>query len=212
MMTFGSKTLIRESEWMRVFKIQNENTYVYESKFLVDKFHVSPSVIRDRWRELTLDERVEFASAFSAQPPRDDDDQQILEFLMDAGPEGVWRAIAKLLPSHPQPDRALKFLLERIRQASGPRANYYQALELLHRSEPVQTLRRQYDEYRTQMAGKVAEGQALEFWTEYLQCSKSLWGLTHDPIYRIALKDGLTAAPPELRSFIALLLRDVEGT
>ena len=211
MMTIGHKTLVRESEWMRVFKIQNEETYVYESKFLADNLHVPALMIRTKWQELTLGERVEFASAFSSQPPRDDDDQQILEFLMDVGPEDVWRIIAKLMPSHPHQDRALQFLLVRLQQASGPRANYYQALELLQRPEAVLPLRRQYEEYRKLHADKTAEGENFDHWIDYLQCSKSLWALTHDPVCRIALNDGLKTVPPELRSFVTLLLRDVEA-
>jgi hypothetical protein len=212
MMTLGTRTLVRESEWMRVFKVQNEKTYVYESKFLVDDLHIPLPTIRTKWPELTLDERVEFASAFGSQPPRDNEDQQILDFLMEVGPEDVWRAIAKLLPSHPDREYALQFLLERTQQASGPRANYYQALELLRRPESVPMLRRQYDEYQKLVAGKAVEGDQLDVWIDYLQCSKSLWSLTHDPAYRITLKNGLETGPLELRSFVTLLLLEVEDT
>ena len=212
MMTFGARKLVRESEWMRVFEIQNEKTYFYESKFLIDDLHVSPVTVRSRWPEFTLDEKVEFASAFGSQPPRDNDDQQVLEFLMDAGPEEVWRAISKLLPFHRLRARALEFLLVRVRQASGARANYYQALESLQGSEAVSMLRQQYEEYRDLVARKAPQSEQFDVWIDYLHCSKALWTLTQDPTYRAALKDGLTTAPPELRSSIAHLLREVEAS
>jgi hypothetical protein len=209
-MTFGTKTLVRESDWMRVFKV-GEETYLYESKFLVDDLRVSPHAIRDRWPSLSLDEKAEFASAFGSQPPRDNDDQQILEFLMGAGPKEVWRGIATLVPFHANSDRALDFLLEKADQeAPGMRANYYQAFELLRKTEAVTLLRKQYDDYRNLIANRSTRRDQLDVWIDYLQCSKTLWALTHDSIFLTALKEAEASAPAEIRPSLEFLLGEAE--
>jgi len=210
MMISGPKTLVRESEWMRVFKFHDQETYLFESKFLVDDLRVPPLTVRSRWPNFTPDEKIEFASAFSSQPPRDDDDQKILEFLMDVGPEEVWRTIAKLLPFHPLHDRALEFLLERTEKTAKLRANYYQALESLRGPEAVPALRQHYNQYLNLIAGKDAQNQQLDIWIDYLQCAKTLLILTRDLMFESALEEAKITAPAELRSSAASLLEEAK--
>lgn len=210
MTTVNDKTLLRESEWMRVFKARDEKTYIYESKFLMDGLHVSASTIRSRWPNLSSDEKIEFASAFSCQPPRHKDDQDILEFLMEVGPEDVWRAIARLLPFYPDHDRALEFVLGRVRQASEPRANYYQAIESLHGESAISLLRQRCQEYRKAFTKKSEGSNQVDLWIDYLQCCKTLWSLTRDSMFLSALKEAQTTAPPEVRPCASRLLREIE--
>ena len=209
-MGFHYRKLVRESEWVRVYELTDPKRFLLESKFLVDNLQVSPSAIREKWSDLSENAKVEFASAFSSQPPRHADDQQILQFLMEVGPEEVWRSIAIVSAFHPSVDYALQFLLERIRQAPARRANYYQGLELLHRAEAIPLLRQRFDEYRNMVAAKHDHADEPSFWVDYLQCTKTLWTLTRDATFLAALKQGQTTAPPELRSLAGLLLREVE--
>jgi hypothetical protein len=209
-MPFENKKLVRESDWMRVYEISDPKGYLFESKFLIDNLQVSPSTIKERWLHLSEGEKIEFASAFSSQPPRHADDQQILDFLMGVGPEEVWRAIANLLPFCPDRDRALEFLVDRVRQAPERRANYYQTIELLRGESAILLLRQRYDEYRKLLTKKSQGSDQFDVWMDYLQCSKTLWTLTQDPTFLSALKEGQTTAPPELRPSAARLLREVE--
>lgn len=195
---------------MRVFKLENEQTYTYESKFLIDNLQVSPLTVKTRWPGFSSSEKLEFASAFSSQPPRHNDDQEILQFLMEVGPEEVWRTIAVLLPFSPRRDRALEFLLDRVLHAPEPRANYYQAIESLRPEAAIPILRQRYEEYRKLLARKSERSDEVPHWIDYLQCSKTLLTLTQDPTFVAALKEGLTAARAEVRSSAALLLREVE--
>lgn len=86
-MSPAARKVIRESEWMRVFKVENKKTYIYESKFLIDDLRVPVLAIEKKWPVIPLSEKVEFSLAFSSQPPRDEEDHAILQFLMSAGPE-----------------------------------------------------------------------------------------------------------------------------
>lgn len=210
MMTFEKRTLVRESEWMRVFKLQDQNTYLYESKFLVDNLHVSAAAIEKRWQDLSADQRIEFASAFSCQPPRDDDDRRILEFLMGMGPEEVWAAIAKLMPFYPDRTRALRFLSKRAEDAVECRANYYQAIESIRGEPTVSLLRGHWYQYQSALMGEAREPSRPDLWIDYLQCSKTLWTLTRDAVFLSALKEAQTTAPVAFRPLAAKLLREAE--
>jgi hypothetical protein len=79
-MAIQEKKIVRESDWMRIYEFADKRGHLFESKFLVDNVHVSPSSVRMKWENFSEAERVEFASAFSAQPPRNSDDQEILHF------------------------------------------------------------------------------------------------------------------------------------
>jgi hypothetical protein len=210
-MTNGIKELCRESEWMRVFKIAGKEEYVYESKFLVDGLHVPPSAIKSRWAALSLEEKVEFSTAFGSQPPRDDSDQTILQFLMESGPEEVWRNIAILMLFHPRPSEALAFLIERIEKGKGAKANYYQAVELLRGLRAVPALRQDFDEYQRMLSSSLEKASA-SIWSEYLQCAKSLFSLTKDEFFLDALRHSKQASPSELDSYLTHLLEEAERT
>lgn len=200
------RELIRESEWMRVFK-QNESTYVYESKFLVDDLDTSASYLKSRWPSLTRDEKIEFASAFSCRPPRSESDQEVITFLIEVGPEEVWRAIARILPFYERRGRAEEFAIERIRQSLGPCANYYQALESLRTLPAVPLLEDRYQQYRKSIHEKAANN--AEVWTDYLQCCKTLWTLTRRGEFLSALRDAEKRAPAELRPGIVNDLKQI---
>jgi hypothetical protein len=208
-MSFDTKKLVRESDWMRIFKFENEETYIYESKFLVDDLRVSPLAIKKQWPGLSPSEKQEFSTAFGSQPPRDNDDQNILQFLMEVGPEEVWRNIAVLLPFHTRPDVALAFLIDKVQHGSSSRADYYQAIELLRGMEAVPILRRHFDEYRSLLFPKV-EGDNVDLWINYLQCGKTLFNLTQDLTYLSELKRAQRSASLELQAHALRIVHEAE--
>lgn len=205
----ADKKLIRESEWMRVFKIENEEKYLYESKFLIDNLRLPVSVIKDRWPSFSRHDKEEFATAFSTQPPRDDNDRAILQYLMETGPQEVWRNIAVLVPFHPNRSDALTFLIDKVQQDDS-RANYYQAIESLRGTQAEPALRQHFDGYRSLLGPQSSSDDDVRIWADYLQCTKTLFVLTHNPIFLSALKKGRADAPAELQTYAANILREAE--
>lgn len=204
----SAKKLIRESEWIRVFKLGTQEKYLYESKFLMDDLHISPTVLRERWRSFSQDEKAEFSISFSSQPPRDAEDVEILRFLMESGPKEVWRNVAILLPFHPRPDEARAFLGRCLDEDSGSRTNYYQAIALLNATEAIPKLRHQYEEYQTKLLSNPSQNG--EFWSDYIQCMHVIWTLTNDPTLFAAMNDCVSKAPRELQGYIRNLLRQTD--
>lgn len=203
---FGHRKLIRESKWMRVFQHADNDTEIYESKFLVDDLQISASEVRKIWPVLPLADKVEFALAFGCHTLREGEDKEILEFLMAVGPDEVWTSIAIIAASHPQPNIALEFLLQRIRQCREGCANYFQAIELLRREEAIPLLRERYNEYQRALARRPQEMAGDGPWIDYLQCAKALWTLTHDSTF----VDDLKKAPAQFDSYAAYLLREID--
>jgi hypothetical protein len=210
MNTLHGRTLIRESQWMRIFKLSDGKTIVYESKFLLDDLRIRSAQIESIWKELLLDQQVEFASAFSCQPPRDENDRRILDFLMEVGSEEVCRTIARLLPFLEDRDRAIRFLIAKAEQVEERRANYYQSLERLGGETAIPLLRKHHEQYGKLLDRKSAKGRDSDVWLDYLQCSKALWTLTRDRKYLAVLQDAEKNAPTELLPIAGKLRREVD--
>ena len=123
-----AKELIEETEWMRVYRT-GPKTLLYRSKFLTDGLEVSADSVKTRWHTWRPAEQLDFANAFILKPTLTTEDQEILTFLMEAGSELVWGAIACLLPRYSDREHAFSFLLEQVAVGGTGAANYYQALE-----------------------------------------------------------------------------------
>src|SRR5260370_12867727 len=100
------------------------------SKFSRKEFTVDFTYIESRWASWTQEERVRFAAAFARSPKNimDDNRRRIITFLMERGDPPIWRKIALFVAKHIERDRAVGFLVARVREGCGPLANYYQAL------------------------------------------------------------------------------------
>jgi hypothetical protein len=211
-MSSNDRRVIRESKWERVFELGDGESYFHESKFLFGNLNVSLLTIKNDWPAFTIEEKVEFARAFSVKRELRSGDEEILSFLMATGPEEVWITIALRLTSHPDSGRVTAFLLERIQDSKGPRANYFQALEKLRATESIPILRKLYDEYGNLLSRELTERDAITVWTDYLACCKALLTLTQDPIFLTVLKNGPTNVPTRIHLYAAHLLREIDGT
>ncbi len=200
------KEYLREQRWERVYKLRDQESLLYESKFLSSDFNITLSVIEDGWPMWPEREKVEFARAFSCRSELQPEDARILDFLLKHGPESVWVAIAPLLASHPDSVRATEFLLNRIQHGTEPLANYYHAVSLIVPKPEVAFVRKRYDTYRKELADESGETQRNGFWIDYLQCCKALFVMTADPVYFNVLEDALEDAPPSLRSYAENIL------
>jgi hypothetical protein len=200
--------LVRESEWSREYQVA-PSVYSWESKFLTEGLKVTATSIQQRWPSLSPNERLDFAQAFIAKRQFSGEDEEILAFLMEEGPEWLWVTIAPGLVKFSDRDRALSFLLARIRSAHAESANYYCVLELMGDQRAIPLLRERYEEYRHRLPP--LEKQAL--WGElsdYLYCCRALWKLEGLPEYEEALKDLLLHPEEQIRRTARALLGPLE--
>src|SRR3970282_2063518 len=103
-------------------------------------------------------------------------DEEILTFLMEAGSELIWGAIASLLPRYSDRERAFSFLLEQAAAGGRCVANYYRALEQMGDARAVPLLRQRYEEYGQKLPPFEQYGLLTEL-TDYDVCCRALWKL-----------------------------------
>jgi len=75
-------------------------------------------------------ERMDFASNFHVKEIWTDNDTEILEIIMNDGNDHIWSSCALAMLRHPDRNRAVEFLIERVRctKSERPPLNYTQAL------------------------------------------------------------------------------------
>jgi hypothetical protein len=186
----AGKQLIRESAWMRVYRL-GESEFYHESKFVADRLEVKADEFERNWPKYTAQERRDFAEAYSAKPRLSGDDHQILRYLMEKGTEETWGWIALRLTELPEKERVLDFLLVRIETNSGNLPNYVQALEVLGDPKAAGPLTRKFEQYRTRIP-TLKDTSAPDSFFDcvcYLACCKALIKLAGSQEARKALND-----------------------
>jgi hypothetical protein len=145
--------VVRETEWRYVFKTGSGKRCMI-SKFLADdSFQVSVGEVRRRWPTMSESERLEFSANFWDKKNWIDNDTAILEFLMQEGNDLIWIRCSLAFLKHPDRDRAVEFLLDRIDnwQLKNDPLNYIQALGMLGDHRATRAIRPYYEKYRRQM-------------------------------------------------------------
>jgi hypothetical protein len=61
------------------------------------------------------DERLEFCSCWQYRREWNDNDTEIIEILMQGGNDRLWKICPFAFTKHPDRDRAVTFLVERLR-------------------------------------------------------------------------------------------------
>lgn len=199
--------LVQESEWMRVYRVGKDH-YIHESKFLEDGLQISADHLKKVWPTLTEESKLEFANAYSVKPKLSPEDTEILNFLMVAGDEPVWSALALLLTKHTDRQRVLRFLIDRVDKAEGSRANYYQALQRVGDATTVPTLRAAYEKYRTEIDSFRAPDKSRDIlrYMDYLRCCATLYALDGSQEYRLAINQMLNHSDERVRDFARQIL------
>lgn len=196
------RKIVRDSEWMSVCA-ESAGTLLHESKFLTQGLEVSADYVKERWNTLSLREKYEFAQAFQAKVLVTPADEEILNFLMDVGDYTVAMFISPLLPRHREKERVLKFLLARIEEVERPKANFYQAIELLADKEAIPSLQKSYDQYKD-ISSDSACDRILLF--DLLQCCRALWILENSGKYAARIEDFKKHPDSAIRNFATMLL------
>ncbi len=203
MISYGRGRIVRESEWMTVYQ-QDTGELLYESKFLVGGVTVSADFLKQRWQDLPQREKYDFVQAFQAKPFLTPDDEEILDFLMDIRDINIWITISPLLPRHSSRQRVLDFLVNRIVAQEGPKANFYQAIEMLGDTRALNPLRDVYLNYR-EILNLPRRMEKLDCF-DYLQCCRALWTLSGSREYEQELREFLTDDDEEVRRWAERLL------
>jgi len=160
------------------------------SKFLRRDFGVAADIVEARWPLWTATEKGEFAAAFSQRPRLNENDTQVLDFLMENGGPPIWRTIALIVVRHPDRTRALNFLLARVAEGMKPAANFYQALGMLLAPECVPILHVALLKHRKEIeANPLIKAWSDRFlYLDYLSCSATLFLVTRQRVYRDNLR------------------------
>jgi hypothetical protein len=193
------RSLVRETRWIRVYQTGPKELH-YESKFITDDIRISVDELKREWNTFSEQDQLEFAQAFMWKGLVLPEDQAIMDFVMDSGPEVVWSTIAPLLPKYPDREKALSFLLQRIAQQPTDGANYYQALELIADRRAVPLLRQCYGEH-VKALGRMEQHNIFEL-VDYLCCCRALWRLDGSPEYEHALREMLKHPDDSVRRWV----------
>jgi hypothetical protein len=142
--------LVKETEWSYVYKI-GQRSYSTISKFLADEhFAISASEIRRRWPTMSESQRLDFVQNFWAKADWDSNDTEILEVVMHEGNDRVWEICSQAFLRHPDRERIVRFLIERLEkyETGEEPLNYIQALGMSKDSRAVPAIRPYFERYR----------------------------------------------------------------
>jgi hypothetical protein len=156
----GQPELVKETEWSCVYKT-GEKSYSHMSKFLADEnFTVSASEIRRRWPGMGENQRLDFVQNFWAKPRWDSNDAEILDVVMQDGSDLVWEHCAQAFLKHPDRERAVSFLVERLKKCETEHEplNYIQALGMSKDPRAASAIRPYFEKYRTAMEAEKTTG------------------------------------------------------
>lgn len=152
--------LARRTEWSYSFKC-GEKSYCSISRFLAEKdFVISAAEIRQRWPSMGERERLDFASNFHVKETWTENDTEILEIIMSDGDDRIWSSCALATLRHPDRNRAVEFLIDRVQHAESerPPLNYMQALGIAGDRRAVAVIRPYYDKYVKAMEAEAVTG------------------------------------------------------
>lgn len=153
--------LANETEWSYVYKV-GENSYHCISKFLADEnFTPSASDLRKRWAAMSENDRLDFALHFWNKENWSANDTELLEIVtQDGGDDRIWQHCAQALLKHPDRERAVRFLIERLEKYKGEcePLNYIQVLGLFKDSRAIPFIRPYYEKSRTVLGSEKQTG------------------------------------------------------
>ena len=208
--SFGQEPkLIRETEWTRIYETGPKGSF-HHSKFQDEGFEVLASSIRERWPNMGKSERLDFCLAFSGKPDWEQNDTEILEIIMQDGDDVLWETLAQSFLRHPDRDRALSFLIERLQsppdlQEEGIKLNYIQALGLSKDQRAVAAIKPFFQRCRQKLESK-SESDANQdsFWAlvpyhEYLAICAALRSTEGSPEYEQEIRKYLNHPVEQVR-------------
>ena len=188
--------LVKRTEWSYLFK-SGEKSYCSISRFMAETgFQVNASEIRQRWPAMSERERLDFASNFHVKETWDDNDTEILETIMHDGSDLIWSSCALAMLRHPDRNRAVEFLIERVTSSESeqPPLNYMQALGIAGDLRAVPVIRPYYEKYKKAMEEEAVIGSPADLffgpvpYRAFLAIAGYLFSVTHSGEYEQAIR------------------------
>ncbi|HLZ39680.1 MAG TPA: hypothetical protein VKQ11_01880 [Candidatus Sulfotelmatobacter sp.] len=217
--TYGDECeLVKRTEWSYSYKC-GEKSYCSISRFLAETgFQVSASDVRQKWPRMSERERLDFASNFHVREDGSDNDTEILEIIMHDGSDLIWSSCAQAMLRHPDRNRAIAFLIDRIvsSESEHPPLNYMQALGLMEAQSAVPVIRPYYEKYLKAMEAETVTGVPDDVffgpipYHAFLAIAGDLFRITRSEEYRVAICRYFEHAEEQVRWWAEHAL-DVKG-
>jgi len=115
-----------ENKWFEIKEMAGKSSF-RQSKFRSSDFSVTCEEIKTQWPKWTLQERVEFLTAYSVKKGLSNEDLRIMDFLMEESDEYTPSVMAGSLTRHPNRTKVIQFLSDSLK-LSGKKANQLFAL------------------------------------------------------------------------------------
>jgi hypothetical protein len=131
------------------YKLGSKSGYKI-SNFWDEDFRVDADTIRLRWPDMKQDERLEFCFCWSSKSTWSANDAEVLEIVMRDGNDRLWTSCTFAITRHPDRDRAVSFLVDRLKNldSEDKPLNYFQALGILKDRRAAAAIRPYYEKYR----------------------------------------------------------------
>jgi hypothetical protein len=210
--------LVKRTEWSYSFKC-GEKSYGRISRFMAEPgFGVSASEIRQRWPGMSERERHDFASNFHVKKDWIENDTEILDIIMQGGSDPIWSSCALAMLRHPDRNRVVEFLIERVQRSESehPPLNYMQALGLAGDPRAVPVIRPFYEKYIKAMEAEAVTGVPEDVfrgpvpYPAFLAIAGDLFKITHSEEYEQAIRKYFDHPNEQVRYWAEHAL-DVEG-
>src|SRR4051794_19385934 len=115
-----------EDKWFDIKQIAGKPS-IRQSKFRSADFSVTCEEIKMQWPKWSIQERVEFLTAYSVKKNLSNEDLCIMDFLMEQSDEYTPSVMAGSLTRYPDRTKVIKFLSGSLK-LSGKKANQLFAL------------------------------------------------------------------------------------
>jgi len=181
----------RPEEWFEDIEIEGHRLS-HVSKFWRPGFTISPQSVADRWSSWDFEEKDWFAFAFSKRQELNDQDEEVLTYIIVNGEPRIWRNIALLTTRSRDRRQAVDFLLARVKEGNAPLANYYQALEKLREPDTVPVLKEAFVKHTQKVQAALPLLSSVIYkpiFLDYLSCCAALFLTTEEEGYRDVLRD-----------------------
>jgi len=210
--------LVKRTEWSFTFKC-GPKSYCSISRFMAEKgFEVSASEIRRRWPSMDERERMDFAHNWWPKRTWTGDDTEILDIIMADGDDDIWQCCTQAFLKHPDRDRAVNFLVDRVlhyRLEHEP-LNYFQVLGMSKDKRAVPAILPCYEKYRKAMDAEAVVGVPDDVFRgpipyfPYLMAAGALFKITSSPEYKQSIRKFFDHANEQVRYWAEHAL-EIEG-
>ena len=152
--------------------------------------------IQIRWPRWNQRQRLDFASNWVTKPDWTDDDTQILNIIMADGDDQIWESCAQVFFRHPDRERIVRFLVDRVwnYSLSDEPLNYFQVLGMCQDTRAVAAMRPFYEKYKKAMDAEVSIGVPEDVYFgpipyhAFLSTAGSLFEITGSSEYEEAIR------------------------